>query len=175
MDFSCKQKYLGEIYTIDNKSDKTIQMRHNKGLGIANTIISIVKHISFGYYSFEIALILRNSLLLNGILFSIETLFNINNSHIKLLEDCDLYLWRKLFSSPQTTPYESFFFETSCIPIRFSIMSRKFLYLWTLLRKPQSELVARVFHAQTKIEISISQVSKIKEVLIEYEIYLLLF
>ena len=172
MSLSCKQKYLGEIYTTDNRSDETILMRHNKGLGIANTIISIVKHISFGYYSFEIALILRNSLLLNGILFSIETFFNLNNNHIKLLEDCDLYLWRKLFTSPLTTPYESFFIETSSIPLRFTIMGRKFMYLWTLLRKPNDELVSRVFHAQNDIEISNSWVSKIKKDLREYDIFL---
>ena len=42
---SKKQRYLGDVYTIDSKIDENIQMRYNKGVGIVNNIISILKHI----------------------------------------------------------------------------------------------------------------------------------
>ena len=101
MQLSEKQTYLGDIYTVDFKIDENIKMRHNKGMKIVNNIITIVKNISYGYYSFEIALVLRNSLLLNGISYNVETLFNLKQKHIESLEECDKYFWRQLFR-PQT-------------------------------------------------------------------------
>ena len=138
---SHKQSYLGDIYSVYFKIEENIKMRHNKGMGIVNNIMTIIKHISFGYFSFEIALALRNSLLLNGILYNVETLFNLSQKRIDLLEDCDKYFWKELFSAPKTSPYESFFIETNTMPLRFYITGRKFMFLWTLLSKSDDEVV----------------------------------
>ena len=95
---------MGDIYSTRNKHEDNIIMRHNKGIGIVNTIINIMKHISFSFYSFEISMILRNSLLINGILYNLETISNLKKQHIKLIEDCDNYLMMRIFNSPKTTP-----------------------------------------------------------------------
>ena len=167
---SKKQKYLGDIYTVDFKIDENIEMRHNKGIGIVNNIISIIKHISFGYFSFEIALILRNSLLINGILYNIETLFNLNQKHIKSLEDCDRYLWQQLFNCPRTASIEGFHIETNTMPIRFYIIGRKFMFLWNLLRKSSEELVKRVFQLQADFPTDKSWVSNVRKDLKNFNI-----
>ena len=86
---SDKQKYLGNMYNINCKIDEDIQIRCNKGIGIVNNILIILKHISFGYFNFEIALVLRNSLLISGILFNIEACIKLQKRHIKSIEDCD--------------------------------------------------------------------------------------
>ena len=94
-----QEKYLGEILTSDAKIHKNIQERYNKGIGIGNHIISMLKEVSFGVYYFEMALLFRNSMLINGILCSIESVYGFINTHIEQLERCDRILMRKIFNS----------------------------------------------------------------------------
>ena len=145
-------------------------MRYNKGIGIINNILVILKHISFGYFSIEIALILRNSLLLNGILYNVEALIKLEPKHIKILEDCDNYFWQQLFSTPRTVATEGFHIESCTIPLRFIILGRKFMFLWTLLNKSEEELAKRVFNAQSMIMRKNSWVDVIKKDLIRCKI-----
>ena len=145
---SSQQKYLGDIISSDTKIDENIKMRHDKGLGIVNQIISILKEVSFGKFYFEIGLLLRITILVNGILFNTEAMFNIQQRHIDQLEDCDKIFMRKLFNSGHGTPIESFYIESSVWPLRFIIMGRRFMFYWALLRKSENELVKAVFNAQ---------------------------
>ena len=82
------EKYLGDVKSCSGKTDENIQMRREKGMGIINCIMSILKEISFGPFYFQPALMFRPSLLVNGILFSLESINNISNNHINLLEEC---------------------------------------------------------------------------------------
>ena len=104
--------------------------------------------ISFGMYHFEIGMILRTSLLVNGILFSTEVLHKISSKHINQLEECDKIFMRRLFEAEQGTPIESFYLETSAWPLRFILMARKLMFYWTILNKSESELVKAVYNAQ---------------------------
>ena len=145
---SSQEKYLGDVITSDAKIDENVKMRHDKGLGISNQIISILKEISFGQYYFEIGMLLRTSMLLNGILYNTEVLHNLKQKHIDQLEECDKQFMRRLFDAEQGTPIESFYLECSVWPLRFVILGRKFMYYQTLLKKRESELVKNVFKAQ---------------------------
>ena len=63
---SSSEKYLGDLITNDGKIDENLKNRQAKGTGINNQILGLLKEISFGSYYFQIALILQNSLLING-------------------------------------------------------------------------------------------------------------
>ena len=63
--------------------DDNIQMRHDKGMGI----MSILKEIYFGENYFEIGMMLRVSMLVNGILFNLESLNNLSETQINLIEE----------------------------------------------------------------------------------------
>ena len=102
-----QEKYLGEILTSDAKIHKNIQERYNKGIGIGNQIISMLKEVSFGVYYFEMAMLFRNSMLINGILCSIESVYGLTNTHIEQLEQCDRILMRKIFNSVCSTATEA--------------------------------------------------------------------
>ena len=106
------KRYLGDVITCSPKIDENVKLRHDKGMGIVNDVMSILKEISFGYYHFEMGSLFRNSKLLNGILFNTEVLFSITEKHILQLEECDKYLMRSLFNAGMGTPIESFFIET---------------------------------------------------------------
>ena len=90
----------------------------------------------------------RNSMLLNGMLCSSEVLYGITNEHIEMLEKCDRTFMRRVFDCPVSTPIESFYLETSTIPIRFILMGRRLIYLWTLLQKSEKELAKQVYNTQ---------------------------
>ena len=148
MSKSNREKYLGDILTSDCKIDETVRGRQTKGIGIVNQIMSILKEISFGPYFFEMAFLLRSSMLLNGMLFSSEALIGMTEKHILMLEDCDLMLMRKIFQAQVGTPKESFYLESAVLPIRFVIIGRRLMFLWSILHKDDSELVKKVYKAQ---------------------------
>ena len=60
--------YLGDILSCDGKNTKNIKSRVSKGLGIIANIFNLLDTISFGSHHYEIAVLLRNSMLINGIL-----------------------------------------------------------------------------------------------------------
>ena len=145
---SCKEKYLGDILTTDCRINANIEERCSKGIGIVNQILSLLKEISFGEYYFEMAVLFRQSMLLNGILCNSEVLYGVNKGHIESLEAIDNYYWIKVFNCPISTPIETFFLETNTIPIKYILKSRRLMYYWNILHMDESELVRRVFTAQ---------------------------
>ena len=74
---SNNEKYLGDILRTDGKINQNIEERHDKGIGIVNTISGMLKEISFGQYYFEMAVLFRQSMLLNGILCNSEVLYGV--------------------------------------------------------------------------------------------------
>ena len=88
------------------------------------------------------AVLFRQSMLINGILCNSEVLYGLNKTHIEKLESVDVYLWRNVFSSMVTTPIENYYIETNTTPIR------RLMYYWTLLNKGDSELAKKVLETQ---------------------------
>ena len=62
MKTSSSEKYLGDILSNDGKIDLNIQAIYGKGIGVVNTIFSLLQEISFGKYYFEMALLFRSSM-----------------------------------------------------------------------------------------------------------------
>ena len=58
------QVYLGDVISSNGTHQKNVQARKNKGLGIITQIMQILQSTFFGKYYFEVALVLRSSLLL---------------------------------------------------------------------------------------------------------------
>ena len=153
MQISDKQKYLGDILTTTNKITENIEARYKKGLGKVSEIMGILQEVSFGPHYFQMALLFRDSILINSMLCNSEALYGITNSHIEKLEQVDRIFFRKLFQVPNCTAIEAFYLETSSLPIRFILMGRRLLYYWDILHKNESELVKKVFYSQKKFAV----------------------
>ena len=163
MKTATRETYLGDILTSDAKIHENIQSRCDKAQGIINQSISMLQEISFGYYYFEIAMMFRNSMFLSGILCSIESLYGITNEHIEMLEKCDRQFMRRVFDCPVTTPIESYYLETSTLPVQFILVGRRVMFLWTLLHKGDTELARQVFDTQGKFPVKNDWVLQAKE------------
>ena len=142
------EKYLGQIITSNGRLESNINERFNKGLGIVNEILGMLKEVSFGYHFFTIAMLFRNSKLVNGMLYSIETLYGMTHDHIKKLEQCDHLFLRKVFNCISSTAIESFYLEANILPFRHIIIARRLMFYWSILQKSESELVRQVLRTQ---------------------------
>ena len=64
------EKYLGDIIDKSGNINKTIEKRKARGEGIVSEILSIIKEIPLGKHKVKAALQLRESMLVNGMLFN---------------------------------------------------------------------------------------------------------
>ena len=86
---SSSEKYLCDILVDTCKIVKNLRSRRSKGVGIINQIMSLLKEISFGSYYFQMALMFRNSQLINGNLYNMEALHGVKNYHLDIIEEND--------------------------------------------------------------------------------------
>ena len=163
-------KYLGDILCTNGTNRKTVEDRKSKGFGAANKIISILEETCFGPYFFECAVILRNSLLINGILTNIEAWYGIAAGEIEILESVDLYLFRRIFEMSSSSPKEMFYLETGCLPISSIIVVRRLLFLHSILQEDPNSLIHRFFKSQLSNPVKGDWVLDVKQNLQDLEI-----
>ena len=104
-----KQRYLGNLVCPSGKVDDNIEDRFGRGLGIINQIMSLLREVSFGRYYFQMALVFRNSLLINSILCNIEADYQLKEKHVEKLESLDRILLQRVCQSTRTTAIESYY------------------------------------------------------------------
>ena len=119
------EKYLGDKLSSDGKNELNIEDRCNKGLGIKTQALGLLKEISLGNNYFEIGLMLRDSNLINGMLFNSEAWYNLTKSQVEKLEKIDELYLRSLLEAHSKTPLEALYIETGKILIRFILQKKK--------------------------------------------------
>ena len=148
MEQSDQEKYLGDIVHKSGKGRPNIEARKGKGYGILSNILAIVDEVPLGHWRVDAGLNLRQAMLLNGILFNSEAWHNVSQNDLILLEKVDEALLRGLLNAHSKIPLEALFLETSCIPIRFIVASRRLMYLHTILQRSPDEMVRKVYDVQ---------------------------
>ena len=104
-------KYLGDILNEDGTINETVEDRRQKLIGIVSQISSILSSISLGFSYIEIALILRESLLINGTLTNSEVWPKLTKSNLESLETSDLSLLIEIFKAHSKTASELFIWK----------------------------------------------------------------
>ena len=142
--------YLGDVISADGQNTKNIKNRISKGLGIITEIMNILESVTLGVHYFSTAILLRESLFLNGILTNCEIWYGLNKSEIQELESLDRNLLRKILKTPFSTPSESFYLELGIMDIETTIKSRRIKYLHYLTTRKESEMIYNFFSTQWK-------------------------
>ena len=127
--------YLGDVISQDGSNWKNIKSRAGKGLGIISQILTILETVSFGKYYFQIAMTLRESMFLNGILTNSEIWYHLKKTEIEELEEVDRCLLRKIFGTPISCPKEALYLESGVFSIGMLVKMRRVNYLHYLLRE----------------------------------------
>ena len=140
--------YLGDVISADGSNTENIRKRISKGNGILAQIRNILETVSLGKHYFKIALLLRESLLINGTLTNSEVWYGLKNSEIQSLENLDLSFFRSIFEVPHTVPSVSLFLETGSLSFGTIIKVRRLNFLHYLLKLKPTEMLSKFFQAQ---------------------------
>ena len=143
-----EDSYLGDIISGDGKNTKTIEKRISKGLGIISEIMNILEKVTLGEFYFPTALLLRESMFLNGILTNAEIWYGISKAEIKELEDLDSSLLRKILKTKCSVPAEALYLELGCLNISTILKARRLNYLHYLVNRDEKEMLHKFFYAQ---------------------------
>ena len=100
--------YLGEIICSSGTNDKNIANKANKGVGAVSQIFSSLNQISLGHYFYEIALTMRDTILVSKMVSSSEIWYHISKQEYQKLESVDEMFLRRLLSVPVFGIWETF-------------------------------------------------------------------
>ena len=107
----------------------------NKSIGSISKIFNILENIYFGKHFFQIALILRESILLSSMLFSSEAMVNITKKELKILSQIDANFLRKLAGVGKGCPTELLYLIFGVRPIEYIIKCRRLNFLHYILKQ----------------------------------------
>ena len=169
---SVAEKYLGDIFQQDGKNKSNIEARKGKGIGTVNQTMNIIDDICFGPFTFEVALVMRDSLLINSTLTNSEAWLGLTTSEIETLEQVDESLMRRLLEVGLGCPKEMLYLELGCIPMRFTVMTRRIMFLHYILNEEQDSLINKVLQAQIKVPSKNDFILGVEEDLDDLETYL---
>ena len=93
-----KKTYLGHIIQSNGRNDKNIKNKVDKCVGNVEKIISAINEIPHGRHTYKAALLMRQGLMLGGMLSNAETWINITEAEIARLTMPDTLLQQRLLS-----------------------------------------------------------------------------
>ena len=111
----------------------------NKGQGMVTEIMSILEDNWYGKYHFEVAVLLRNALLVSAMLCNAEAWYNTTKEDIQMLEKIDEQLLRKILKAP----IEMLFLELGCVPLQLIIRSKRMNFLHYILNQPEDSILKK--------------------------------
>ena len=143
------EKYLGDVIQKTGNIQATINKRKDKGTGIVAEILSIINEIPLGRHRVDVALRLREAMLLNGILYNSEAWHGMTDAHIATLESLDLSLLRGILNAHAKTTKEFLYLETGVVPIKWILAQRRITFLKHILSRDDSELLKKILFCTT--------------------------
>ena len=160
--------YLGDIISADGKNSKNIKSRVSKGMGILTDIMNILNTVSFGEKYFQIATVLREARLVNGMLTNCDVWYGLQKGEIEELEEVDKLLLRRILEAPTSAPIESLYLELGLVPLRGIIKSRRIMRLHYLAKLGEEEMLGKFFANQWKYPGKNDWVHQVKEDLTDF-------
>ena len=156
-------KYLGDMLNNNCKPNSTIAQRITRGYAIVGTIFAFLNDLPLGSKRIQVGLELRQSWLLNGILCNSEVWHSISKQSIENLEAIDKYLLRGLVGAHAKVPLEHMYLELAVLPLTYVMSARRMIYLQTILKRPNEELIKRVYMCQKESPVAGDWCNIVKE------------
>ena len=142
------ETYLGDVISRTGSNENNIEHRKNEGISGINQIMSMLNLTSLGHYYFEIAIILRDSILISKLVFNSEVWYKVSIKQLEKLEQIDEIYFRKIFNVAKTSPKIGIYMECGKLPIRFIVKMRRLMYYWHILNRKEDELLFKFYKAQ---------------------------
>ena len=143
-----EKKYLGDIISRDGSNKKNIKDRTNKAQGNVNKIVKGLFERPYGKHFFNAAKLMREGILLSGLLNNSESWINVTKKDIEDLEKPDISLLRQI-PSKSGNPSKCFLqLELGIIPVKFVIMQKRMNFLYYILNESMDSMLSQVYMAQ---------------------------
>ena len=110
--------------------------------------MNILEKITLGEYYFSTAILLRESMFVNGILTNAEIWYGLTKAEVGELEDLDEQLLRRILNTKYSVPAECLYLELGCLNISTIIKARRINYLFYLATRKEDEMLKRFFITQ---------------------------
>ena len=140
-----EKTYLGQILQSNGKNDKNIRDKINKSVGNVNKIISAIHERPYGPHTFKAALLMRQGLMLSGMLSNAEAWTNITEGDITKLTMPDTMLHRLLLSTSGNPSKVFMCLELGVVPVRNVLMSKRLNFLHYILNESTSSTINQVY------------------------------
>ena len=162
--------YLGDRVTADGKNFKNIRDRVRKGTGLVCQILKILQTVRFGNCRIEIALLLRESLLVNGMLTNAEIWYHLQTSETDEIDRVDRSFFYRLMEMPRSVPKAAIYLEFGVLPLSTIIKKRRLNYLHNILKSPETGMLFKVFTIQWLYPCNGDWVVQVKKDLEDFEL-----
>ena len=120
-------------------------------------------NVSFGPHMFDIAVLLRESMLINGTMTNAEVWYNVTKSEIEEFENLDRLFFRRLLEVPATTPSEAYYLEFGILPPSVIIKARRINYLHNILKRDKTSMLFSFFITQWQAPIRGDWTEQVKQ------------
>ena len=110
--------------------------------------MSIIEEIPFWKYKIDVAMKLREAMLINGMLYNSESWHGVTSKHMKRLEAVDEALLRNILKAHSKTPLEFLYLETGSLQLRWIVAQRRIVFMQQIMRRHDNDLLKKVFLAQ---------------------------
>jgi hypothetical protein len=143
-----QETYLGDVIHKTGSCQPNIKARIAKGFGRVRTILTMLKESPLGWSRIKAGILLRQAMLINGMMFNSESWHGISQKQVEEFEQVDEALLRGLVDGHAKLPLAALYLELGQVPLRFILASRRILYLHTILSRDDEELTKKIYQAQ---------------------------
>ena len=141
-------KYLGHILSTKGGLTETIEDRRNKGWGKISTIMGILSEVDMGVNQLEAGLLLREAILISGMLYSAEAWSGLTEKQLTRMEVVDTALLVRLTGGHSKCATEFNHMETGTWKLRHHLTYLRLLYHHHILTRDKEETISKFYYKQ---------------------------
>ena len=141
-------KYLGNFVSSSGGCEETIEDRRMKGWGKISTIMGILGAVDMGCNRLEAGLLLRQSILVNSLLYSAEAWSGVTEKQLARLESVDTSLLSQLTGGHSKSALEFNHLETGTLKLRHILSYRRLMFHHEILTRDENETLRKVYNKQ---------------------------
>ena len=145
---SPSETYLGDRIHKSGNNKLNIDTRIAKGFGRVKTILAMLKESPLGWTRIKSGLILRQAMLINGIMFNSESWHGVTQEDVHHLQQVDESLLRGLVFGHAAIPIPALYLSMGAVPLKYIWASRRILDLQTILKRNCQELTKKMYVVQ---------------------------
>ena len=127
-------KYLGEIIDRNGKNTENIKQRCAKLRSSVRAILTCCKSEVMRKVGMSVLIKLHSAETLSAFLYNAET-WTLNKSEKKILDQANIYAWKKMIGLPQTTPTAGILLTIGSLFTSVQVEQKQLLYLHKVLKK----------------------------------------